>query len=111
MNNAGMFNKRITIQGLASGEPVRDEDGYPIEGSTSDINISVWSMVKTVSAREFSANKTTNSELTIRFIIRYRKDINTDMTILYKGQSYEIDSIINDNEEDKTLTIIAKLVI
>jgi head-tail adaptor len=64
-----------------------------------------------MSAREYLASKATQSEHITRFIIRYRPEIDTSYTILYRKQTYEIESVINDGEEDITLTIMAKRVV
>ncbi|MDO7487041.1 phage head closure protein [Peribacillus frigoritolerans] len=106
MMNAGHFNKRITIQSNNGGV---DADGYPIQGTTNVV--SVWAMVKPLSAKDYFEAKATQSERTTRFIIRYRTGIEFDMTILYGQRKFEIVSIINDNEENKTLTIIGTEVV
>jgi SPP1 family predicted phage head-tail adaptor len=105
--SAGDFNQRIILQCKIAGDI--DENGYPLP----EVNVKtpVWSVVKTMSAREYLASKAMQSEQITRFIIRYRPQVDSSYTILYKGQTYEIDSVINDREEDKTLTIMAKRVV
>ena len=48
-------------------------------------------------------------ELTSRFIIRYMKGITPTMLIKYKGIYYDIKSMTNDNEENRTITMIASV--
>lgn len=68
----------------------------------------VWAAIKTMQGREYFAAAASRSENTVRFIIRYVEGINSSMRINFKSQVYEIISVINDDEANKTLTIIAK---
>lgn len=102
--NPGLFNKRITFQKYVSGT---DQDGFPTE-SWQDYK-TVWAIVKTLQGREFYQAAAVQAENTTRFIIRYTKGINTNMRVVYKDDRiFNIQSIINDDEANKTLTIIAK---
>ena len=105
--NAGQFNKRIILQSETEGGI--DEFGYPLEPIVKELKL--WAMVKPVKYTEYFESKTTQSENITRFVIRYRDGVDSTMTIFYKDQIYEIESIINDNEENKTLTLMGKLVI
>lgn len=102
--NNGDFRHRITFQ---TPTVVKDELGQEeIEWTDSK---SVWAMIKTMQGREYFAAAATQSENTTRFVIRYTSGIDSNMRILYKGRVFEITAPpINDNEENKTLTIIAK---
>jgi SPP1 family predicted phage head-tail adaptor len=102
--HAGEFNKRITFLGQG-GEEQYDEEGYPIP--SEPIKKSVWAKVIPVSGREFIEAKATQSENIYRFIIRYRKDLDTSMKITFNDRTFEIVSILNDNEDNVTLTIVA----
>lgn len=100
--NPAKFDSRITFQ--VNGQTY-DEDGYPIEGWT-DVK-TVWAMIKTLTGKEVFQAMTTKTEYTTRFVIRYTTGLNTDMRILYKNRIFNIQSIINDDEQNKTLTISA----
>lgn len=104
MFNAGDFNKRIILRYETGGG--YDEYGYPIPGQPVDKKI--WAKVIPVSAKEYYEAKTLQAENVMRFIVRYRTEIKYDMQIIYKDQTYEIESIINDYEKNKTLTIIGR---
>jgi len=43
-----------------------------------------------------------------RFVIRYNKNINNQMRIIYKNHVFDIKKVINDKEENRFLMIIAK---
>ncbi|WP_371017387.1 phage head closure protein [Pseudalkalibacillus sp. JSM 102089] len=98
---AGKYNKRISIQVKGEG---KDKDGYPIK-DWQDV-VKVWANVRTISAKEYFQSKQMKSEKTAQFQFRYREGLHEDMRIVYKDRNYEIESIINDNEENITLTII-----
>lgn len=109
-SHSGRFNKKISIFG-----PVvtQDEIGNEIE-SFGEI-CKRWSMVKTTKGSEYSAAAQTNSENTVRFVVRYSSFLQdlfaskkTKLEIMYKSVSYDIKSIINDDELNKTFTIIAE---
>lgn len=106
MLSAGKFNKRIQLQ--AMGEEGFDENGYPIEAKP--VYRVLWAMVKPVSATEYTKERANQTENITRFVIRYRKNllVNDDMTIVYGGRNYAIESVINDDERDITLTIIGR---
>jgi len=46
-------------------------------------------------------------EITSRFIIRYQSGIEHKHKIKYKGHTYDIESLVNDDEQNRTITIIA----
>ncbi|WP_101844217.1 phage head closure protein [Halobacillus sp. Marseille-P3879] len=109
MISAGDLNKRIKIQGKSSDEPQYDHDGYLIE-NPEPTTYSVRAKVKPVSAQEYHKAKADQTENITRFIIRYRKGLHVDdsMKVIYKDRVYEIESVINDNEANITLTIMGR---
>lgn len=104
--NPGLFRHRITFQ---SFNETTNENGFPVQDWT-DVK-TVWAMIKTLQGREYYEAAATQNENTVRFVIRYTTGINPDMRIKYKERTFEILSIINDDELKKTLTIIAKEVV
>lgn len=101
--NPSQFKNRITFQKLSGYE---DALGQYIESWVD--HVSVWCMVKTVQGREYFAAAASQSENTYRFVIRYRPGIDSSMRINYKGRIFNIESAINDDELNKTITLIAK---
>lgn len=104
-NHTGKFNKRITFQEIVEGSGV-DEDGFPIDG-WQDVK-SVWAMIKTLKGSEYYEASSTQNETISRFVIRFTTGLHPDMRINFKGRTFEIESIINDDEADKTLTLMVK---
>jgi SPP1 family predicted phage head-tail adaptor len=73
---------------------------------------SAWAMIKTVQGREFIQAASVQAERIVRFVIRYFPDITNDMRIVYNGRIFEITAPpINDDELNKTLTILGREVI
>lgn len=104
--NPALFRHRITFQEFIE---TTNENGFPVEDWT-DVK-TVWAMIKTDSNtkyREFYEATAEHSEKIIRFIVRYTTDINAKMRILYKGRTFNIIAVVNDDELNKTLTVITK---
>lgn len=108
--NSGSFRHRITFQQY-DPETV-NENGFPLpdDQKWKDFK-SAWAMIKTLQGREYYAASSTQNENTIRFVIRYTPGLHPDMRILYKNRVFEIEAIINDDELNKTLTLMCKEVI
>lgn len=101
LNNGDLRNK-IHIQEFIDST---DEDGYPVQDWVTVH--SLWSKIKTVKGSEaIDASKEINT-LTYRFIVRYTKGLHAKQRILFNGELYDIQSILNDDELQQTLTIVA----
>jgi len=102
--NPGDLRHRITIQ---EEEVVgTDDDGFDITGLVDVCK--VWTAIKTIKGYEYVSAAATQHENTYRFIIRYRKGIDPRMIVNYQGRIFEIESILNDDELKKYITIIGK---
>lgn len=100
--NPGKFRHRIEIQELVKST---DADGYPVE--KWETKYLLWSNIKTVKGSEtVSAASEVNVD-TYRFIVRYKDGLNAKMRVAYKGRTFDIEAILNDDELQKTQTIIA----
>ncbi|KMY52276.1 head-tail adaptor protein [Peribacillus loiseleuriae] len=108
--NSGLFRHRITIQ---KHEADANENGFRSPEEQKYLNVkSAWAMIKTLSdkgsAYEFYEAATTHAQNTNSFVIRYTPGITADMRIKYNGRTFEILSVINDGELNKTLTIVGR---
>lgn len=101
--NSGSFRHRITFL-----KETITVDELMQEITDTQEFAKVWAMIKTVSGREYFSAASTQNENTYRFIIRYKSGLTPDMQIKFKERLFNIESILNDDEKDKTLTIIAK---
>ena len=109
-SHSGRFNKRISVMG-----PVISKDEIGNETETFGELCRIWSMVKTTKGAEFFAAAQTNTEHITRFVVRYSKMLDdlfaenkTRIEIQYKNVSYDVKSIINDDELNTTFTIVAE---
>lgn len=98
------FNNRIEFVAMEGGR-------MPGEGEEV-VKAKAWADIRTMKGSELVLYE--NSSVLVgksRFIIRYRKDIESTWDIRYKGKKYEIESIVNDDERNQTITIIANAVL
>lgn len=101
--NPGIFKHRIVIQ---KSVIVTDDIGQQTDQWQDFITIKA--MIKTISGKEYFSTAYEQADRTYRFVIRYRDGITPKMIIRYDERVFNIESVINDDELDKTLTIIAK---
>jgi len=87
------------------------QDDSPEPGGKEEEVTRAWADIKTMQGRDYTRSEADNILGISRFIIRYIPDIVSTMKIVFKGQKYTILSIVNDNEQNKTLTIIAETII
>ncbi|MEJ9151074.1 phage head closure protein [Bacillus smithii] len=107
--NPSRLRHRITFQEFIE---TTNENGFPVEDWT-DFK-TVWAMIKTDSNtkyREYYEAASEHSEKIVRFIVRYTTGIDAKMRILHKGRTFNIIAVVNDDELNKTLTIICKEVV
>lgn len=105
--NPGLFRHRITFQEY--DPDAVNENGFPLPEEQRWTNVkTVWAMIKTIRGREFFEAAAVQNENLVRFVIRYTNGLHPDMRIVFKGRKFKIESIINDDELNKTLTIMSK---
>lgn len=102
--NSGTFRHRITF---LKPKTFVDEIG---QETTEWVEFKkAWAMIKTVKGSEYIAAGAERATIIYRFIIPYTTGITSDMRISYKGRTFDIiEPPINDDELNKTLTILAK---
>ncbi|MBS4188649.1 phage head closure protein [Bacillus sp. FJAT-49705] len=105
--NPALFKHRITFQ---RDKGTKDADGFPIpeKDRYEDVK-TVWAMIKTLKGREFHQAASIQSVQDERFIIRYTTGIDSSMRIKFGSRFFEIIAPpINDDELNKTLTIVGR---
>jgi SPP1 family predicted phage head-tail adaptor len=105
--NPGRMNKRIIILRSSDGnnsfvKPLGNESYVPYK--------QIWSKVEHVSAKEIFNSKANNTLNVVKFIIRYRKDIKSDMRIKYDSHVYEIKGIRPLDTKKMYLMLIGELI-
>ena len=102
-------DKKITFMVVGEGQ---DEDGYPIEGNFPlPGGENIWAYYRQASGDEFYNAATTNSKVEAVFKVRWRNDLDTDMTILFRGQEYGITRIDEFEGYKQDLTIYAYTIV
>ena len=99
--------KKLNFRNLISikeYKTVLDDDGF-VETKLVEIT-KAWADIRTMQGREFYAAATVARIGMSRFIIRYIPGITQDMKIEFKGKLYNLESIENDDEQNKTITMI-----
>ncbi|WP_242223768.1 phage head closure protein [Bacillus cereus group sp. BfR-BA-01380] len=103
--NTGDFRNRIIIE--QQPVTIKDDLGQVTETSWKEIK-KAWAMIKTLKGSEYMAASASQATRIYRFVIPYTSGITEEMRINLKGRIFNIiEPPINDNEENKTLTIIA----
>jgi len=99
----GRLNKRITVQ-----YPTETADN--VGGFTTTWNdlATIWAAIWPTSARELIQSMSNVMEITHRIRIRYRDDILHNYRISFGTRYFNIVSIINPNERNQWLDIMAK---
>ena len=94
MSLASELRHRVVIQ--VKG-PNRNADGYPTSVDWTEYK-KLWAKVTHLSGKDLIAAQANQSKVVARLKLRYRKDINTTMRVVYKDQIYAIDSqALEDN--------------
>lgn len=100
--NTGEMRNKIEIQEFIE---TINENGYPVEDWQTKHHL--WAKIKTVKGSEvIKAAAEINTE-TYRFIVRYTEGLNAKQRIIFKGYTYDIQAVLNDDELQNTQTIIA----
>lgn len=99
------LNKRIVIQCLGNPKSISNENGFEVENW---INYkTVWASVSNLYGREFYAAKVAHAEKAVKFTIRYFKDIDDSMRILFRKKIYKIEFIDNIKYGNKFMVVCA----
>jgi SPP1 family predicted phage head-tail adaptor len=109
--NPGEYDQRIAFTETGY---VKDDDGFSVEEEVEFTK--AWAKLVTLKDRSFYGAAQTNSENNLQFGIRYRKDIakrdqqGKRTGIRWRNIDYEIVSLVDDNGQKKTMTIVVKAV-
>lgn len=104
MIRAGKLRHSITFQQRADTKNSYGE----VVGAWSDF-ATVRASVEPLQGREYFAAQSTQTSTTTRFRIRYLAGLTADMRISFNGQVYDIEGIINQDERNHVLVIMAVL--
>jgi SPP1 family predicted phage head-tail adaptor len=102
--NPGDFDQRITIQNVTESV---DTFGQRVQ-SFSTLAV-VWAKVEEKRGAEGEQSNQIVATRMVEFLIRYRAGLNERMRVVYRGNTYMIESIISGDERKNTLRIHTKL--
>ncbi len=85
---AGRLRHRITIQHYTTTQHAETNEEIK---TWSNLYERVAAGIEPLSARDFIASKAEQSEISVRFLIRFKDGINSGMRILHKNSIYTIE--------------------
>ena len=100
----GKLNKRITFQKFAT---TVNENGFEVQEWVTFST--VWANIGNLFGKEYYAAAAVQEEKTVKFTVRYIKDLDTDMRILFDEKYYNITFINDINYAHKFLEVKAML--
>ena len=100
------LNKRITFQ---NSTIIINDYGFEIQDWS--VYATVWASVSNLNGREYFAAQAVQAEKTVKFTIRFNKNINESMRIIFEGNNYDISSIDNIKYGNEFMEIKALAVI
>jgi SPP1 family predicted phage head-tail adaptor len=90
--HSSRLDKRITLQ---TKSVTRDAMGGEVITWTDEV--SVWAAVEPLNGREYFSAEQMQSEIDIRFIIRYRSGVTSAWRVLWEDNPYNIVEPIDPN--------------
>lgn len=95
MLRSGEFRHVINIQQMVDG---KDDYGAPLTTWENVFTHSVRAAAYPLTNREFEQYKQINTEVSIKFVVRYLSGITSAMRVSFKGSYYEIIEPPTDKE-------------
>lgn len=98
--NPGKLNRKINIlkpDQISDGAGGYEDSFVPVK--------TVWGSVKSIFGRERMEAMQVQAEVTHKITIRYTEDVNRSHVVSFNGTKYNIQYIININEENKFLEL------
>jgi SPP1 family predicted phage head-tail adaptor len=99
---AGILDRRVVIESYTTAQ---DEVGEPVKSYTT--LDTVWAQVRPLRGQERFVAQQEYAEVTTRFRLRHRTDIDEKMRLVYGGDEYDIVAILEIGRREG-LEILAK---
>lgn len=103
---SGNLKHKITFETSAQ---TQDDFGGFVDGFS--VFTETYASITPVSGKEYFASKQINAEVSHKIECRFISGITPSMRIVYGSRVFDIESVINIREENKTLQIMASEVI
>ena len=98
---AGQLRHRVIIQSVSDAASAFGD----ISQSWSTL-ATVWGKVEPLSAQEAFSAQQTKTRVSHKVTMRYRSDVTTKNRLSYDSRVLNITSILNEDERNKTLTLL-----
>lgn len=104
---AGRLYRRITLQEPVQPDENRDQYGQPIQAWATVAD--VWANVEPLSGRELWHAQQVQPDVTHRITIRYARGrkVGPEWRAIYNGRTFNFLSVLNLEERNRTLQILA----
>lgn len=103
---AGMLRHKIVVQKFTEVQDV-----YGEADKTWTTFKTLWAHVSPISGREYFDAKQHTSEISHQVKIRHLDGVTPKMRILYDSRYFDIESVINEGERDKQVTLMCREVV
>lgn len=94
---------RVTLQSRSVTQDALGQEA----ASWADV-VTVWAQAQPLRGREFFAAGQTQSEVTTRFLIRWRSDVVPTMRVIWRGEPYDIDAAIDVDGARQVLELMCR---
>jgi SPP1 family predicted phage head-tail adaptor len=98
---AGTLRNRLVLQ---SKVETRGPSGGV--STTWATQFTVWGGIHPISGKEYTAIQQTQNEAEVKIVIRYQSSIDETWRVVNGGRAYAIESIINENDRDRMMTLM-----
>lgn len=102
--NPGDLDQRITIQTLSEAA---DDFGQRIQTFSTLAN--VWAKVEERRGNEGEKGNQIVATKVVDFVIRYKTGLNERMRVVYRGNTYKIQTIINEDARKAFMRITTEI--
>lgn len=82
------LNHRVTLQRREVGSDAHGQDSE----TWVDVGAEIWAGVEPLRGRTLFAAQQAQSEVSMKFIIRWRSDVTAEMRVVWNGTPYRIDT-------------------
>ncbi|MFJ3316120.1 phage head closure protein [Herbaspirillum huttiense] len=97
---AGQLNRKISIQRKLE---IKNDAGDIVK-SWSELSIT-WARKIDISGRELEAAMSISSEVSVKFLVRYREDVEHGMRIVLEGKAYRVISALDKKGNREELQV------
>lgn len=106
-NLIGKMRERLVIQAVTTGTPAASAEGMPNVVFTNLVTL--WAQVEFLNGRELEAMQKINSLILLRATVRYRKNLDEKMRVLWRDKIWNINAILPDPDTQFMALLLSKL--